>query len=170
MKINIGCGKRVYDGWVNCDIVRHPDAKRDPELICDGRNIPLDDSVADVVMAIHNFEHYYRWECDEVIQEWKRLLKPGGKLILELPDLLKCCQNVLDGIKKGGKDPDQLGMWGLYGDPRTKDKYMMHPWGWSPKTLKAFLLEHGFKNIQHLPTQFHRAGRDHRDMRIEAVK
>ena len=170
MKIHIGCGKKVLDGWVNCDIVRHPKAPRDPELLCDARSIPLDDGVADVVMAIHNFEHYYRWECDDVITEWKRLLKPGGRLILELPDLIKCCENILKGRKSRNGDPDQLGRWGLYGDPRYKDKYMCHPWGWAPDELMDFLKSHGFIKTQHLQTQFHRSGMAHRDMRIEAVK
>lgn len=170
MKVHIGCGARVMDGWVNCDIVRNPNAPRDPELLCDARDIPLDDGVADIVMAIHNFEHYYRWECDEVIKEWRRLLKPGGLLILELPDLIKCCQNIIDGYQKAGKHPDQLGRWGLYGDPRLKDKYMCHPWGWAPDELIAFLHGNGFTGGVHKPTQYHRAGRDHRDMRIEARK
>lgn len=170
MKLHIGCGKRIIDGWVNCDIVANPEGPRAPDILCDGKDIPLDDGVADVVMAIHNFEHYYRWECDEVIREWRRILKVGGRLILELPDLIKCCQNVIDGVKKGGKHPDQLGRWGLYGDPRTKDKYMCHPWGWAPSELMAFLEANGFKDARHLPTEFHPAGRKNRDMRIEAVK
>lgn len=170
MKLNIGCGSRVLDGWVNCDIVQHPDAKRDPDLMCDAKTIPLDDEVADVVMAIHVWEHFYRWESESVIAEWRRLLKPGGLLILELPDLIKCCQNVIDGVKRGGKHPDQLGRWGLYGDPRLEDKYMCHPWGWAPGELMDFLGANGFDKVSHKETQFHPAGRKHRDMRIEARK
>ena len=170
MKINVGCGSRVMDGWINCDIVHNKNAPKPPEILCDAKTIPMDSGCADVVMAIHNFEHYYRWECDGVIVEWMRLLKPGGLLILELPDLIKCCQNVIDGAQRGGKHPDQLGRWGLYGDPRTNDRYMCHPWGWGPDELRAFLKGHGFSKTEHLPTQYHPAGRKHRDMRIEAIK
>lgn len=177
MRLNIGCGHRVKDGYYNIDAIHSPKAPRPPELIYsfqfdkDGglvKQIPLEDGCADEILGVHVFEHFYRWECKAVMVEWHRLLKPGGLLILELPDLIKCCKNIVDGRK--GKHPDQLGRWGLYGDPRTMDRLMCHPWGWGPQELIAFLGENGFKKMRHLPTQFHSNGRDHRDMRIEAIK
>lgn len=170
LRLNIGCGSRVLDGWVNCDIERNPNAMRDPEILCDAKSIPLPDGCADTLMAIHVFEHFYRWEVEDVLLEWRRLLKPGGRLILELPDLIKCCQNILDGRVRGGKNPDQLGRWGLFGDPRFKNKFMCHPWSYAPRELIEMLEHNGFMNAQHKVTQFHPAGRDHRDMRIEAVR
>jgi len=168
MRVNVGCGARVMDGWYNCDALRNPNAPRDPEALCDAKSIPLDDGVADVVMAIHLFEHFYPWDCPAVLKEWRRILKPGGLLILELPNLIKCCQNIIDNRK--GKHPDQLGRWGLYGDPRTLDPYMMHPWGWGPEELCSYLVEHGFRNPVERPTQYHNSGKVHRDMRIESYK
>lgn len=170
LRINVGCGARVMDGWFNCDIQRNVNAPRAPELLCDAKSIPLPDACANTVMAVHVFEHFYRWECDAVLDEWSRLLRSGGTLILELPNLVKCCENYLSGRMRGGKDPDQLARWGIYGDPRTGDKYMCHPWGWSPDELSALLKAHGFKKVAEHPTQFHPAGRSHRDMRLEAVK
>ena len=168
MRLNIGCGARVIEGFVNCDIVRHPDAPRDPEILCDAKAIPLPDGCADMAQAIHVFEHFYRWEAEGVLREWCRLLKPGGVLILELPNLVKCCENFLSGRKRGGKDPDQLARWGIYGDPRSGDKFMNHPWGYSPDEVIELLHANGFTDAVERPTQFHPAGRAHRDMRIEA--
>lgn len=168
MKLNVCCGGRILDGWVNIDVAETPPKKLD--IKCDARHIPLDDGSADEIMCIHGFEHFYRWEVDELIEEWKRLLQPGGKLILELPDLMKCCRNILEGFTKAGKHPDQAGMWGLYGDPRTKNPFMSHRWGWSPQTLSAFLQEHGFRAIRQEPTVFHPIGRERRDMRLVAIR
>lgn len=171
MKLNVCCGKRVMDGWTNIDVVRAPDAPRDPEVLCDVvAGIPLQDACASVVMCVHGFEHFYRWHAEQVLDDWYRLLKPGGLLILELPDLVKCCQNYIDGKMRGGKDPDQLARWGIYGDPRTNDPFMNHRWGYSPAELSAILQRHGFKEVKELPTQHHPAGRKHRDMRLEATK
>jgi ubiquinone/menaquinone biosynthesis C-methylase UbiE len=169
MKLNIGCGRHVIDGWTNVDIQRSPHAKRDPEILSDVRTIPLPDACADELMAIHLFEHFYLWETPALIGEWKRLLKPGGLLALELPNIVKCCRNIVKDVE-AGLDSQPLGMWGLYGDPRAQDPYMTHRWGWSPKTLTAFLAEHGFADIKEEVTQWHGLGRKHRDMRIVAVK
>jgi SAM-dependent methyltransferase len=174
MKIHMGCGARYWDGYINIDIQPPEGGKVD--IQADLRKIPLDDGVADEIQAIHVFEHFYYWEAEEVLQEWRRLLKPGGYLIMELPDMLKCCQNFVQQAKgfhvgKQGKNPDQLTYWGLYGDPRPKNPFMCHRWGWTPQTLSAFLTERGFKVTNaNLPTIFHSVGRGVRDMRVEAVR
>lgn len=163
MKINIGCGPMVLDGWTNCDIQVSPKAPRPPEILCDVKSIPLEDECADVVMALHLLEHFYQWEAPAVVQEWRRLLKPGGKLILELPNLEAACRNLLKGMK------DQMSMWPLYGDPGHKDPYMCHRWGYTPKTVTRFLKQQGFKKIQILKPQTH-GRRANRDMRVEAIR
>lgn len=177
MRLNYGCGKRVWPDYFNIDAVRHPDSKREPELLheftfdADGNltsPIPLEDGCASELMAIHVFEHFHRWNCDAVIKEWARLLKPGGLLILELPDLYKCCLNIVEN--RIGKHPDQLGRWGIYGDDRDKSLYMSHPWGWFKEELIEFIKSHGFSSAVERPTVFHNSGKKYRDMRIEATK
>lgn len=163
MKLNIGCGKMVLDGWVNCDVQKNPKAKRAPELLCDAKSVPLADGCADVVMALHLIEHFYFWDVECVLAEWRRLLKPGGKLILELPDLEKACKNLLSGKN------DQMCMWPLYGDPGHRDPFMCHRWGYTPKTLKALLVANGFGSVKFAAPQTH-GKRSNRDMRAEAVK
>jgi predicted SAM-dependent methyltransferase len=170
MRLNVCCGRQVLEGWTNIDVAQSPETKKVPDLFAPATKIPLPDGCAEEVMVIHGFEHLYRWECDAALEEWKRLLKSGGRLILELPDLYKCCQNILSGFTIFDRDPDQYSYWGLYGDPRTQDPFMTHRWGWTPKTLRKILQEHGFHNILDAATQWHPAGRINRDMRMEAFK
>lgn len=165
VKLNIGAGGRRLPGYLGVDAVPRPAA----DIVAKADKIPLPDGCVEEIIALHLFEHFYRWECDDVIKEWKRLLKPGGRLILELPNLIKCCENLLSGRVEGGKHPDQLSYFGLYGDPRQKDAFMSHRFGWTPETLKQFLSDYGFIKIKEAPTQWHPAGRTHRDMRIECV-
>jgi predicted SAM-dependent methyltransferase len=166
MKLNIGCGNRKLPGYFGIDAVPRVAA----DLVAPAHAIPLADGCATEILAVHVWEHFYRWECDGVITEWKRLLQDGGRLVLELPDIRKACDNFLHNRTKPGKDPDQLTMWAIYGDPTTRDTGMIHRWGWTPETLQDFLRQHGFKDLRSLSTQFHPVGRDIRDMRIEAVK
>jgi len=167
VKLNIGCGGRKLPGYIGVDAVAERTAA---DIVATAENIPLPDECAEEIIALHLWEHFYKWQCDDVIKEWRRLLKPGGMLVLELPNLIKCCQNVIDGKFVAGKHPDQLGMWGLYGDPRDNDSFMAHRWAWSPQYLTEFLKAKGFIKIRETKTQWHPAGREHRDMRIEARK
>lgn len=163
MRINAGCGRQVLDGWTNVDLARHPKAPRDPDILADVRKIPLDDGCADVLMAIHVFEHFYLWEVDDVLREWRRLLRSGGRLILEMPDIVKAAKNLVAGHN------DQQTMWAIYGDPGPRDPLNGHHWGWTFKTIKPVLERNGFTKVCELMTEFHRAGHAHRDFRVEAV-
>ncbi len=164
MMLNIGAGHRRIEGYTGVDIV----PRVGTDIVAPAHKIPLPDESCEEIMAIHLFEHFYRWECDKVLAEWHRLLKPRGRLVLELPDLHKCCLNVIKG--REAEEPDQLGMWGLYGDPRRSDQFMAHRWGWTPATLRALLEENGFDRIGEERPVFHPAGRQYRDMRIIAEK
>jgi hypothetical protein len=168
LRLNLGCGRHVLDGWFNVDVSANPKAKRAPDLLSDVKQIALPDECANEIMAIHLWEHLYRWECDAAIREWRRLLAVGGKLVLEMPDLFKFCANILEG--RQGKSPDQIGMWGLYGDPTQCDPYMTHRWGWTFSTLAPFLEANGFANVTEETTQWHRVGRDVRDFRVVATR
>lgn len=170
MKLNICCGRQVLEGWTNIDVVVSPLAKRPPEILASALAIPLEDGCADEIMVIHGFEHFYKWDAAKALIEWRRLLRSGGRLILELPDIFKCCKNVVTGYTINGRSPDEFSMWGLYGDPRSEDEFMGHHWGWTPHTLRKFLQEHGFRDIIDAATQWHPTGRINRDMRIEATK
>lgn len=169
MKINMGCGRTILDDYVNVDVARSPFAHRDPDLYSDIRSLPaLADECAEEVMAIHVLEHVERWEVEDTLTEWKRLLKPDGLLVLEMPDLMKCCRNILEGRESA--KADQLGMWGLFGDYTHRDPLMMHKWAWSFKTLAPVLTKVGFVSLKEEDTLFHQVGKRVRDFRVTARK
>lgn len=163
MKIHLACGKHVLDGWTNCDMVRHPKAPRDPDIFCDVSSVPLPDASADVVLSVHILEHFYHWEVPAVLKEWARLLKPGGHIIIEMPDIVKAARNLVAGAN------DQFSMWPIFGDQTLKDPLMCHKWGWTFETIKPLLKEAGFTEIRERNPEWH--GRKiNRDFRVEAVK
>jgi predicted SAM-dependent methyltransferase len=170
VKVNFGSGKKPIEGYCNIDAVSRegcePDLIYAMEFDAAGSliaPIPLDDECADELMAAHVIEHFYAWEAPIVIAEWKRLLKSGGLLVLELPNLELAARNLLDGRK------DNMTMWPLYGDPTHVDPYMCHRWGYTPKTIRALLTDAGFDKIRFKDPQTHMKRAD-RDMRVEARK
>ena len=160
IKLNIGCGRRVLDGWINVDTKSRGNA---PDVDADVRELPFPDNYADEVMAIHLIEHFYIWEVPDVVNEWKRVLKPGGKLVIECPDLEKTIKHMYEG-----RHEPQLTMWPLYGDPSHQDPLMCHKWGYNAHSLIMLLKHIGFDNPVVEPAQFHM--KDLRDMRVVAIK
>jgi len=173
MKINVCAGRHILEGWTNVDAVvsKHPKARgKVPEILADMTSIPLPDECADELMCIHGIEHVLPWDAEAAVKEWCRLLKPDGRLVIECPDLIKCCKNVISGYKVAGKHPDQMGLWGLYGDHTLKDPFMMHRYSYSPESMAALLERNGFTKIQEERPQWHAAGASMRDMRMVARK
>ena len=160
IRLNIGCGRRVLDGWINVDKKTRESA---PDVDSDVRDLPFPDNYADEVMAIHLVEHFYAWEAPDVINEWRRVLKPGGKLIIECPDLEKTIKHMYEG-----RSEPNLTMWPLYGDPTHQDPLMCHKWGYNTYSLEKLLSYCGFDKIESEPAQFHM--KDIRDMRMVATK
>jgi predicted SAM-dependent methyltransferase len=167
MKLNVGCGGRRIAGYTGVDAVAERSAA---EIIARADAIPLPDGSVEEIMAIHLIEHVHPWEAPDLLREWFRLLMPGGLLVLELPDLMKFCRNIVEGYTLAGKHPDQAGLWGAYGDPRFRDPFMAHKWGYTFKSLRPVVAEAGFTAITEQPTQWHPVGRDRRDFRLEARK
>lgn len=75
-KLNLGSGNSPLEGYCNLDIK-------------DGNNIyplSLGDGVADEVRASHVLEHFPHGEVETVVKDWARVLKPGGRLKIAVPD------------------------------------------------------------------------------------
>jgi predicted SAM-dependent methyltransferase len=111
VKLNVGCGSTVAEGWVNIDrspsvyLSRFPRVRQAllaahvltpqqgagfPAGVVHAnvaRHIPVGDHSADFVYSSHMIEHLSRWEGLRFVRECRRVLKPGGVLRLATPDL-----------------------------------------------------------------------------------
>lgn len=81
MKINLGCGKDIRDGWTNCD--HHPLQGVDVVMDLDTFPWPFKDSSAEHILASHIFEHVAH-PVEFVLECW-RVLEPGGVLTVTCP-------------------------------------------------------------------------------------
>lgn len=160
--LNLGCGNKILPKpWINVD--QAPRNGKQPDFEADIRDLSMfENNYADAVMAVHVIEHFYQWEVQGVLKEWQRVLRPGGLIILECPDIIKAARHLLNSR------PENLTLWPLYGDPGHKDPAMCHRWGYTPETLKQTLLDAGFINIEDEDAQYHMG--PVRDMRLVGEK
>ena len=125
------------------------------------------DNHADRVAVIHVFEHFYRWEIEKVLAEWKRVLKPGGKLIIELPCMDKVFNHIFVRMKKGENPSPAFSWLPLWGDPKHEDPSMCHRWGYFKVDMVRVLTDAGFINVSDEEPRYHFPSRD---MRFTAIK
>lgn len=170
VKLNLGCGDKILSGYINVDTVSERAGNR-PDIICDVRNLDnFSDEYADEILAVHVVEHFWRWEVVSILKDWVRVLKPGGKLILECPNLKSACEEFLknpDLMSQPGVE-GQRTMWVFYGDPRWTDPLMVHRWGYTPLSLAQVMHEAGLKDLRQEPAEYKL--REPRDMRITGIK
>lgn len=170
LKLNLGCGDKILPGYVNVDVVEAR-AGMKPDVICDLHDLaPFDDASAEEILSVHVVEHFWRWEVGDVLREWVRVLKPGGRMIVECPNIRSACETFLQDPVAGARDDaaGQRTMWVFYGDPKWKDPLMIHRWGYTPESLRELLAEAGLRDVRQEPAQFKL--REPRDMRIVGVK
>jgi len=170
LKLNLGCGDKILDGYVNVDVVESR-AGMKPDVLCDLHKLtPFSDNSVDEVLSVHVIEHFWRWEVADILKEWVRVLKPGGKMVLECPNLFSACMEFLRNPKQAsGPGPEgQRTMWVFYGDPRWQDPYMVHRWGYTPESLGELMQEAGLMEVRQEPAQFKL--REPRDMRMVGIK
>lgn len=124
----------------------------------------------DQIELIHGIEHFFPWQAKQLLAEIRQVLKPGGLLVLEQPDLEVCVRNLLaPETVPAPSFPGQFDIAGIYGDPTQTEgnPFMAHKWGWTPKTLIAAVLDAGFSKAEVMPAHYHVPWRD---FRVEAIK
>jgi predicted SAM-dependent methyltransferase len=83
-RLNWGCGEGAPSGWINSDLKSGPGI----DISCDIRDgLPLETDSIDYVVSIHALPEIPYFDLNDVLEELRRVLKPGGYLRLVLPDL-----------------------------------------------------------------------------------
>ena len=170
VRLNLGCGDKRLPGYINVDVADERLGTK-PDVNCDVRKLDrfANDSV-DEVLSVHIVERFWRWEVLDVLREWVRVLKPGGQLIIECPNLLTACIEFVNDPERGADDgPDgQRTMWVLYGDPRWHNPSMVKRWGYTAQSLAKLMTQAGLVNVHQDAAEYKL--REPRDMRVAGEK
>ena len=81
MKLNLGCGYDIREGWINVDKVDNEGVDVIHDL--DKFPYPFKDNVVDEIIMIHILEHLNKPK--EVLDELWRISKPNARITIEVP-------------------------------------------------------------------------------------
>lgn len=80
-KINLGCGQKYLDGWVNCDVVRS--VKADKYFDLETFPYPLKSDSAEEILMDNVLEHLS--DIPATMGELFRICAPGGIITIKVP-------------------------------------------------------------------------------------
>jgi len=88
IRLNVGCGKDIQkNGYINIDVrpLNGVDIIADLSLC----NLPFRKNEVDEIRAIDVLEHFPQQESLKVLIYWVSLLKKGGSIFIQCPDILE---------------------------------------------------------------------------------
>ena len=142
MDIHLGCWHRYIDGFIHVDLCdfEHIDYRSDI------KELPFfSDESANLIYSSHSFEYFDPVEAPLVLKEWRRVLKPGGKLRLSVPDF----DQLIKIYQLTGNIQKILGP--LFGRMQIEsngvDTLLYHKTVYNFDTLSKLLSENGFEAI-----------------------
>jgi len=125
MKLNIGAGNTEIEGFTPIDRKFGHEA------------YPLQyaDNSVDEIRASHILEHFTFREASEALRDWVRVLKPGGRIRIAVPDVDKCLSS---------NDPNRL----FYLMGGQTDENDIHKSAYDENRLRAVMMDAGIGNLR----------------------
>ena len=155
LRLNLASGTDLKEGngWLNLDIVpRWPNTTRGCDVVWDARRdkIPFPDGSADEVYAGYLLLHLAPMYHSPVLAEIRRVLQPGGILVVGEVDMPKVMERWLRSVagvfaQDGDARAAEL-IWGEQGIEHGAElaAFDKHCCGFSEATLRRRLAQSGF--------------------------
>ena len=154
LKLNLGCGREYRGGWVNIDL------RSDTDLQLDVREqLPFEDGSVAIVYSEHFFEHLeFPREATRLLKESFRVLEPGGKFSVGVPDaeeiLVQYAQGQLPALMQEWAKDDNL-QWvdpWIWETPMHAVNFVFrqdneHKYSYDAETLIRVLEQAGFVGV-----------------------
>ncbi len=132
-RLNLGCGIDYKEGWINVDLDKNIKA----DLYFDVRKkFPLKDSQYSDILVQDLLEHLTKENGRKFLEECWRVLTPGGKIEIRVP-------NVFQIFRQFRRDPEVLIKF-IYGHTEKSREIGAHKFGYTKESLIKTLKVAGF--------------------------
>jgi len=148
--LNIGCGPNYLKSdkveWINTDIRTDAGFKVDEhwDFL---KPIPLEDNSVDFILAWHVIEHMPMQDVSNILKDWYRVLKTGGRLFIACPDMESIAHHI---INRDGPWADwYICMVNVFG-PFNGSIGDLHRWSYNYEELRKKIDEAGLVDYHRL--------------------
>lgn len=141
MKLHIG-GREAHPDWKILDVEPRPEVDFVGLASCLSQ---FEDNSLEAIYSSHVLEHFYYQLNNELLNtlaEWYRVLQPGGKLMVSVPDLQVLCWLYLNPNLRPLERHQLMSI--MFGG--QKNEYDVHKVGFDCDTLTLYLKKVGFKD------------------------
>jgi len=148
IKLHLGCGKRVINGFVHVDIANYEHIDYKQSI---GDLSMFSDHTVEMIYSSHALQYFDRDEAVQVLTEWRRVLTKTGILFLVVPDFV----SLMLIYSKTGDLSNILGP--LYGKMNSgiTNQSIYHKTVYDETSLSELMRECGFINVdKYDPVQF----------------
>jgi predicted SAM-dependent methyltransferase len=103
--LNLGCGTRCLDNWINIDFIKSRKGVIAHNLL---KGIPYPDEYFDVVYSSHVLEHFNKKQGEFFIKECFRVLKKNGVLRIVVPDLEQIVKSYINQLELARNEENEI--------------------------------------------------------------
>lgn len=136
MKLHLGCGSKILDGFINIDV--RP--LEGVDIISDISKLDVvEDGTIELIYCSHVLEHFGRNVYKKVLQNWYKKLKDGGILRIAIPNF----EAIVEHYNNNKDINILLGL--LYGGQTYEENY--HYCAWDFKSISEDLFDIGFIKV-----------------------
>jgi len=140
LRLHLGCGSVRREGYVNLD--KYPTKGADRVMPAD--RLYYADASVDEIYTSHMIEHLSPEELESAIKEWRRVLKPGGKITVRCPNFEVYLREWLAGDEAYRLGWGRINIFGHSG----RGEGMWHHIGFNPGVLRRVFENHGFRTLK----------------------
>lgn len=140
IKLNLGVGNRGREGFIGVDINDGPNVDIIYDIAYLKNKLPTNS--VDEIYSRHVIEHFPRKELESLLKEWFKLIKRGGKIILDFPDLKRYIDYYIENKSK--VSIEELSRW-IYGDQTYNENF--HKNGFDAEHIKKIIENNNFDVI-----------------------
>ena len=134
--LHIGCGSNILPSpFFNLDVRELPGV----DIISPADKLSIPDNMFDLVYSSHVLEHFLKAETQNVINEWVRVLKPGGIIRISVPSF----ENLIKIYQKSGDISYVIGP--LVGGQTYEQNF--HYNAFDTKSLTQYLINAGCEAV-----------------------